>query len=151
MALNQNQFALETLKGSKISGHEDNVMTVEFYSATASDTIAPGSFVKFDTATVANNVPRVSVGADATADFVGVVLTNPMKETFAVGDKLEIALLSAVVVLEASAAIAAGALVQFAPATGKCATKTSTNTVVARAIEPAAADGSLFRALIKVI
>jgi hypothetical protein len=91
------------------------------------------------------------VGADETADFIGVVLTNPMKETFAVGDKLEIALLSAVVMLEASAAIAAGALVQFAPATGKCATKTSTNTVVARAIEPAAADGSLFRALIKVI
>jgi hypothetical protein len=151
MALNQNQFALETLKGTKIAGHEDNVMTVEFYSATATDTIAPGSFVKLDSSTVAKNVPRVSVGADEAADYIGVVLTNPMKESFAVGDKMEIGLLSSVVMLEASAAIAAGALCQYAPSTGKCATKTSTNTAVARAIEPAVADGSLFRALIKVI
>ena len=150
VSLNQNQFALATLKGTKYSGHECAVMTCQFYSATPSATIAPGSFVVLSSQTLAGKTPVVEVGADSEADYFGVVLTNPMKEAFAVGDRLEVAIIQSVVMLEASAAIAAGALVQFDPSTGKCATKASTNTVVARAIEPAAADGSLFRALIKV-
>lgn len=150
MALNQNQFALETLKGTKYAGHECTVITAEFYSATSTHTITPGEFVILSSASVAGKVPRVAKGADATGDYIGVVLTNPMKESFAVGDKLEVAMIQSVVILEASAAISAGALCQYDPSTGKVATKTSTNTVVARAIEPAAADGSLFRAVIKV-
>ena len=150
MALNQNQFALETLKGTKYAGSESSVMSVEFYSATASDTIAPGTMVILSSASVYGKVPRVAVGADATSDYIGVVLTNPLKDSYAVGDKMEIGLLGAVVIMEAGAAISAGALLQYTVSGSKVITKTSTNTVVGRALEPASADAVLFRALIKV-
>jgi hypothetical protein len=149
MALLQNQFKLSTLKGTKVFGHEDNVMSVQFYSATNTDTLAPGEFVLLDSSTPAGSVPRVVKGSALTDAYFGVVLTNPIQETFAVGDYLEIGVLSSVVVLEASAAINVGASLQYAPTTGKVATKTASNTVVATALEKAAADGDLIRAFIR--
>jgi hypothetical protein len=149
MALLQNQFKLSTLKGTKVFGHEDNVMSVQFYSASIGDTVTPGELVLLDSATPVGSVPRVVKGSALTDAYFGVVLTNPIQENFAVGDYCEIGLLSSVVVLEASAAINVGASLQYDPATGKVATKTASNTVVATALEKATADGNLLKAFIR--
>lgn len=145
MALLQNQFAISTTKGTKDSGA--NVVSAEFYSATPTATITAGEFVIL-ASTVAPNVSKVSVGADSTLKSYGVVLSNIQKDSWAVGDKLEVALLNCIVMLEASAAITAGASLQYDVSTKKVATKTSSNTIVALALENAAADGSLIRCLI---
>jgi hypothetical protein len=144
MALNQNQFGMTTTKGTLISGKS---MTVEFYSATATDTITPGEFVKL-VSTTTGLVTKASVGSAATDAYFGVVLSNPLKEAYAVGEKMEIAMMGSLVILEASAAITAGASLQYAYDTKKAATHTASNTVVGIAMENAAADASLFRALV---
>ena len=143
MALNQNQFSISTLKGTKDSGVS---IDCEFYSATSTDVVTPGEVVILSS-TLAPGVSKVAVGADATLKAFGVVLTNPLKDSYAVGDKLEVGILNSIVMLEASAAITAGASLQYDPATKKVATKTSSNTVVAIALENAAGDGSLVRCL----
>lgn len=144
MALNQNQFTIATLKGTLDCGVS---LPAEFYSATSTDVITPGEFVII-ASTSAPGVTKVSVGADAAGKYLGVVLTNPLKESYAVGDKLEVGVIGSVVMLEASAAITAGASVQYAPGTKKVATKTLTNTIVATALENASGDGALVRCLI---
>lgn len=142
MALNQNQFALTTTAGTKTAG--TNIRTCEFYSATATDTIAPGTAVAISS-TVNGLVTKVAKGADTDGAWYGVVLTNPLKDSYAVGEKVEVAFALTDVLMTASAAITAGASVMFDPATGKVATKTSTHTVLGVALENAAADGDLIR------
>jgi len=144
MALLQNQFSINTTKGTKDSGVS---VAAEFYSANSSDTITAGEFVII-ASTVAPNVTKVSVGADTAGKYYGVVLSNIQKDSWGVGEKLEVGILGCIVMLEASAAIAAGASIMYDPATKKVATKTSTNTVVGIALENASADLSLVRCLI---
>ena len=79
-----------------------------------------------------------------------MVVTDALKDTFAVGDKVKVAILGGVVLCKASAAITCGAALQYAYATGKVATNASvgTNTTVGIALENAAADGDLLKVLI---
>lgn len=147
MALYPNQFALTTEVGRKI--HGEAVITAEFYSATGTDTIAAGEFVTISS-TTNGQVTKVAKGSALTSAYVGMVLSDPLKETFAVGDKVTVALLGVVALAKASAAITAGAALQYAYSTGKVATNASvgTNTTVGIALENAAADGDLLRVLI---
>jgi hypothetical protein len=149
MPLNQNQFALDTLKGSKIAGGPAQVMSVEFYSATATDVISAGEFVILDSLTPAGSVPRVKVGADADAAYFGVVLTNPIVESFGVGEYLEIGILGSVVVCEASVAINVGQSVAYAPGTKKIDVAGGTEKVVGIALSKASANGDLIRVLVR--
>ena len=144
MALNQNQFAMVTTEGTLVSGQS---MTVEYYSASASAVVTAGEMVCLGS-TVAPNVTKVINGTGLTSAYFGVVLTNPLKSSYAVGDKLEIALLGSIVMVKASAPITAGASLQYAYDTFKFATQTASNTIVGVALENAAADASLFRAFI---
>lgn len=147
MALNQNQFVMSTLKGTLDSGGSGASLTCEFYSASPTATVSPGEFVLI-ASTPAVGVTRVSKGSAVGDAYFGVVLTNPLADSYAVGKKLEVALPGAVVMVEASALITAGAAIQYDPATGKVATK-ALGTKVGIALENAAADGSLIRALIE--
>lgn len=147
MALNQNQFSISTLKGTKDSGVS---VSGEFYSATPTDVLTAGECVVI-AATSAPGVTKVSQSAVLTLKSYGVVLTNPLKDSFAVGDKIEVGIIGCIVMMEASAAIVAGASVQYDPATKKIATKASTNTIVGLALESAAADGDLIRVLVNTI
>lgn len=146
MALDQNQFSITTLAGTKVQG--EAILTAEFYSASSTDTIAAGYPVAL-ASTTNGLVSKVAAGADESASWVGVVLTNPLKDAFAVGDRLEVALNQCVVMMTASAAITAGAALECDPATGKVYTK-SAGTQVGIALENAAAASDLLRVLVKI-
>jgi hypothetical protein len=148
MALNQNQFTISTTKGTLEGGIGAALsMSVEFYDASPAATVSAGEWVVLSS-TTSGNVTRVAKGADLESSYFGVVLTNPLKDTYAVGDKLEIGILGSVVHAEASAAITCGAKVQYNPATAKVATQTASNTVVGVAIENAVGDASLVRVMV---
>lgn len=147
MALNQNQFAMTTLKGTLDSSGASASLSVEFYSASPSAVLTAGEFVLVSS-TPNPGVTRVSQGSAITDKFAGMILTNPLKDAWAVGEMAEMALAGSIAMAEASAAITAGALVQYDPATKKCATKAS-GSQVGVAMENASGDGSLFRILIQ--
>lgn len=143
MALNQNQFSMTTLKGTLDSGIGAQLsMTVEV----SGGALTPGEFVAL-VSTVGGNVPKVAAGADEEAKAFGVVLTNPLKDSYAVGEKCEIGILGSVVICEASAAITAGAAVEYVPSTKKVRTQVA-GMRVGVAIENAAADASLVRVMV---
>lgn len=144
MALNQNQFGMLTTTGTRIGGP---TMTVEFYSANAAATIAPGEMVCIGS-TVAPNVTKVIKGTALTDPYFGVVLTNPLKDSYAVGEKMEIAILGSTVIMQASAVITAGASLQYAYDTFKVATQTASNTIVGVALDNSLGNASLIRAFI---
>jgi hypothetical protein len=137
---------MSTIKGQRVSGTD--VLTVEFYSATPTDTIVPGAGVIIHS-TVNGLVTKVKAGAAVTADWFGVVLSSPLKAAYAVSDKMEIALLGTILMVEASAVITAGAKLQMDPATDKVATQTASNTIIGFALENAAADGDLIRMFVQ--
>jgi len=144
MALTMNQFAMASLAGTKDSGP---TIECEYYSATPTETIAAGEFVLIQS-TTAPNVTKVVKGTGATDRYFGVVLTNPLKADFAVGDKIEVAIMGAIVLCTASAVIAAGASLQYDYSAKKVATQTASNTIVGIALENAAADLALLRVFI---
>jgi hypothetical protein len=145
MALYQNQFAMSTVVGTKVSG--TNVITVQAYDASASTAFVPGEVVKM-ASTTNGTVPVVQKGSAATDLYLGVILTNPVTESWVSGDKMEIALASTIVYMTASAAITAGAKLQYDYSTGKVATQTATNTVIGMALDNASGDGVLIRVYI---
>lgn len=142
--LSQNLFSmnLNMTAGTVVSG--GNVLTCEFYSATGTDTVAPGTAVVLS-ATTRGLVPKVAVGSAATDDYFGIVTSNALSESNAVGSKVEVALHGVIIMMTCSAAITGGAKVQYDYATGKVATATGTNTVIGRALETTTADGQLVR------
>jgi len=147
MALNQNQFSISTTKGTLDSGIGANQsMTVEFYDVSPTATIAAGEFVLLES-TLNGNVTKAKKGSAVADSFFGMVLTNPLKDVFAVGDKMEIAIIGSVAMAEASAAITCGAKVQYDPATSKVATKALGSTVGV-ALENATGDGVLLRVMV---
>lgn len=138
MALNQNSFRMEPLKGQKYRDTGDTV-SVQIKDADPDLEYVAGECVILDPAAEGFVVTK---GADATADFVGVIVTNQLREKFKSGDVVEIAMLGGEVLVEASAAIAAGALCEYDPATKKVAGAT-TGKALLRAMQAATADGDL--------
>lgn len=146
MALNQNQFAMSTLKGTKDSGL-GTVLEVQIYDASATTEFVAGEMVCIGS-TTAPNITKVIKGTGLTSAYFGVILTNPLKASFYSGDKVQIAILGSIVLVEASAPITAGASLQYDYSTAKFATQTASNTIVGIAMENAAADTSLFRMMV---
>ena len=144
MALNQNQFSMLTTVGTRISGP---TMTVEFYDASASTTLVAGEMVCIGS-TVRPNVTKVIKGTGLTSLYFGVVLTNPLKESWTTGEKLEIAIMGSIVTMTASALITAGASLQYAYNTFKVATQTASNTIIGIALDNATADDDLIRVFV---
>ena len=144
MTLTMNQFSMSIVAGTRQWGQ---TMTVEFYSANAADTVSPGEFVCLSS-TVAPLVTKVAKGTGLTSKYFGVVLTNPLKAAYAVGEKMEIAVIGACVICQASAAITCGDSLQYDYSTGKVATQVGSNSIVGIALENALADASLLRVVL---
>lgn len=86
--------------------------------------------------------------ATATTDAIfGFVPSNVKTDSYAAQAALKVSGAGTVMVMEASAAIAAGAQLEYVPTGQKVAT-VNTGTVIGRALTPATADGDLIRVLI---
>lgn len=146
MALNINQFAQSTVQGAPDLQFNGSVLSARV-DASQATAIVPGQAVKMYNA--AGGTPTV-VGLAANTDAVlGVAMFNLKDASYAASAPLEIAMQGSVVWMTAGAAIARGALVEFALATNKVITSAGINTVIGLALDKAAADGDLVRILIK--
>lgn len=146
MALNQNQFGITTLAGT-LAQASGPVIEGQFYDASASAVITAGEFVCIGS-TVRPNVTKFIKGTGLTSAYFGVVLTDPLRDSFAVGEKITVAAMGCQVTMTASAIITAGASLQYAYDTFKVATQTASNTIVGIAMDNSTADGDLIRVFV---
>ena len=117
----------------------------EFYSATATDTIAAGAFVKLYTSSTSTVRPVVAAAAATDVPY-GMVVYDMSKATNKVGDLVALAQTGDSVFLVAAGAIAVGAKLQFNATTRKVDdTTTASNAYIGIAETAAAADGDLIQ------
>jgi hypothetical protein len=142
-----NQFALEAIKGMiDLKVGPANVISCEIDSSSAGS-LVPGQAVKIVSA--AGGIPNVVECAAASDDVFGFIAYDIKDTTFSSGDKVEIAFSrGSAMYMEASAAITANAKVMIVLSGNKVATATSTNMIVGRALDRAAASGDLIRVII---
>ena len=118
---------------------------VEFYSATATDTLPVGAFVKLYASSTSTTHPVAQVCA-ATDTPYGVVVYDARKGSYAVGEKFAIASTGDKIFCVAAGAIAVGSKLQFNP-TGWVVDDTTTggNAYIGIAETAASAEGDLIQ------
>lgn len=149
--LNQNQFSITTLKGTLDSGSS---ITCQYSSADPADPISAGEFVMLAdvAAAVAPAVSVVKKGVDRASKYLGMVLTNPLKASWVSGDKLEVAILGTIAIVEAGSALASGVRLTYDPASpGVVLGAGPGESVVGIAMEKATAAGQLVRCLVLTV
>ena len=146
MAINSqlNQFAMNGLKGSIARG--TNPFTVSVVLATGSADVIPGDFVTLYASTT-SKVILVSRCA-ATDVPCGVVLASPKKQSWTVGEALEIGQFGTMVMLEASGTVTSNDSLEFVPTGSKAKTNAGVNPIMGVAYT-GATTGNLFVAFIK--
>ena len=118
---------------------------VEFYSATSTDTLPAGAFVKLYGSSTSTDHP-VAVVCAVTDIPYGMVVYDVRKPAYAVGERFAIATTGDVVWCEAAGAVAVGAKVQFAVSGWKVDdSTTSTYAYVGKALTAASAAGDLIQ------
>lgn len=146
MTLNPNQFAMTNEKGSTDLGFLKNVVSCAV-SASESGELVAGDAVTIEDS--AGGVPKVLLATADNADMFGFVTRNLKDQNRVAGEPLEVAIKNTVMVMEAGAAIARGAKVEFDVSAKKVITSAGTNTIVGWAYDKAAADGDLIRVYIE--
>lgn len=145
MAITPNQFKQRSAVGQvDLQAGIDNIIACVHLAGEANALVAGQTVVQED---VFSKIPTVSAATISEVPF-GVVVRNIKDHEYAADEVLEVARFGVTMYMEASAAIAAGADVQYDPTTGKVATKTSTNGIVGQALDKAGADGDLIRVTI---
>ncbi len=146
MALNQNQFGMTGTVGTLIET-TGPVVKGQFYSGTTGATVGAGEMLGI-TSTTVSNVTKFQKLTGTTGNAFGVVLTDPFREYFSVAEKISVAAMGTQVLMTASAAITAGANLQYQASTGKVATHTGANLIIGVAMTDAAGDDSLVRVFV---
>ncbi len=90
----------------------------------------------------------VDLATAASDDIFGFIPFEIKTNTYVAGDLVRVGINLTVILMEASAAIVKGALVEILPTGNRVVTQTS-GTIVGRALEKATADGDLIKVLIK--
>jgi hypothetical protein len=145
---NQNQFAQTPLLGQiDLVAGPNNVISARIDPSSSATAAQLQAGIPFKIVDVQANDIVVDVAAITDQAF-GVIVYNPRKNQYAVGDIVELACRGSVVYMETSAAIARGAKVQAATATGLIATRTSTNFRVGVVLDKPTAANVLARVLI---
>lgn len=145
MALTPNQFIQTPEVGyTDLNAGVNNILTCVHLAGQTTPLVAGQTVKLVDNLTA---VPSVEAAAIADVAF-GVVTVNIKDQDFPAEARLEVGRVGTVVFMKASAAIARGANVQYDPATGKIATKASTNGIVGQALDKATADGDIIRVTI---
>ena len=134
-----NQFNQTNEKGAADLAQNSNVYSVRIDPNSVA-TLSGGSPVKV--VDVAGQAITVDLATAASDDIVGFVRLISKTNTFVAGDYCTILSDNCGMFMEASAAIAKGALVEIVPTGVKVATKAA-GTTIGRALNKATADGDL--------
>ncbi len=146
MTQNSNQFQITNEKGTLTLVQNINVVNA-IVDVDETATLVPGDAVKIKD--VSGKTIKVEKATALTDDVFGFVPFDFIKNEYVLNESLKVAFNDSVMIMEASAAIAAGAQIQFDPATAKVATLIAPNTKIGFSLDKAAADGDLVRVLIK--
>lgn len=145
MAQSSNQFKITNEKGSLTLVLNNNVIDA-LVASDAVSPLTPGMAVSIKD--VAGKI-RVEEATALSSDIFGFVPYDVIENERNANEAVKVAFNDCVMVMEASAAIASGAELQFDPATKKVATLVSGNTKVGYALGKASADKDLINVLIK--
>jgi len=147
MAQQLNQFKQTAERGQIALLTANSPVISAVVDSTEAGTLKSGDAVKL--VSTSTGIPHVvKVGVSDTT-ITGCVVFNPVKnDGIVAGDMVEIAITGAFMYMVASAAIVAGAAVDYAYATGKVATANS-GLACGVALDAAAADGDLIRVAVK--
>ena len=144
MPLYSNQFNMTVTKGM-VDASTPNRLQVGKISASQGTAIGVATPVKINDE-ASKVIPLIACTA-ATDKPEGFLVFNTHRETFSAGMTVEYAPCGshAIVILEASAAIANGAKVEMVISGNKVATSGGSNTVIGTALDKATAAGQLIR------
>ena len=141
-----NAFTYDDQKGKVVNG--DKGLAFSCKLATSANA---GDFVKITSVAGSRVIVVTPITAD-TDDIFGVIpYESAKKNVYVAGDMVTVMSDYAIVVCEASAAIAAGATVMPVVSGMKVATQTYGKSVVGKALKPAAGAGSLVEVLVKTV
>jgi len=141
-----NQFIQSAEKGQLALLESINLLNAKVDTG-ETETLVPGTAVKIkDVAGPVIIVEQVDADTD---DIFGFVPYSVKKNEYVANDMIKIAFDNTVMIMEAGAAIARGADVEFAVASIKVITSAGVNKVVGKCLSKAAADGDLVAVLIK--
>lgn len=145
MAQDINQFTIGNEKGLLIKAPEFNVFSAQV--TTGETALIPGQAVKI---TTTGGSALLVESLDAITDAVfGFVTYDVGQDSFPALGMVKIATDNCVMMMQAGAAINAGATLMIQVSGTKVVTQTSTNTKIGVALENASGDGALIRVLIK--
>lgn len=113
-------------------------------SSTQATALAPGAIVTLDSAATNPHAPVAKQAAVTDAIF-GVVTYNPIQNRFKAGERIAIARDNDIVWLPAAGAVAAGATLYFTADNEVTSTATAGNSIIGKALTPAAAKGDLLQ------
>lgn len=144
-----NQFQQTAERGQVAYLNCDSFKMSAVVDSSETGTLKAGDAVKI--VTTSKGIPHVvKVGSSDTAAF-GFVMFNAVKnDGIVAGDRIEVAFTGAFMYMVASAAISAGASLDYDYSTGKVATANS-GLGCGMAVEAASADGDLIAVYIKTI
>lgn len=146
MTVNMNQFSMNALKGQLTLGVNSNVITARINPASSENNIPAGAALKLVDTTSAGEV--IVDKAAATDDIFGFLVYSTKENNPTKGDRVQVAFSNCIMIMEASEAIAGGALVEIVAASNKIALSDGTNNIVGKTLRKCAADGDLIPVLI---
>lgn len=147
MAFQLNQPFASALKGMIVNGSNTNRVSC---------IIDPASVITFYGATKvkisgsSNGITYVEKAAATDRGF-GFITYSPIKNTFVAGDRVEVALVTNVMNMEAGAAIAAGVAVEQVATGDKVITAAGTNKICGYTITSAASSGDIVQVEIEPV
>ena len=142
----QNQFIQTPEKGQLTLDPNWSSLNVQV-STNEAATLVPGRAVLIEDA-VGKQIPVVKAALTTDAIF-GFVTFNVRTDEYVALDQVKVAKTNDIMLMEASAAIARGASLEYVVTGQKVATK-ATGTTIGVALDKAAADGDLIRVLITI-
>lgn len=141
--MNLNQFGMNTVKGQVDLRSGQPTLSCQVGSAEAG-TLVPGQAVKMVDSL--GGVPKVIAVAADTDDIFGFIAYDQKSSSFVANDRLEIVQgRGGFIYLEAGAALARNAEVQYVVAGAKVITAVSTKRIAGRAMDKATAAGQIIR------
>ena len=141
-----NSFTYAEQKGSVKNGEKGHG-----YSCKLVASANAGDFVKQTSVSGSKVITVTPITADTDVIFGVIPYESSKKNAYVSGDMVTVMQDYAVVVCEASAAIAAGATVMPVVTGMKIATQTTGKTILGVALKPAAADTNLVEVLVKTV